>query len=379
MLGVEWLFRWDLGTNGLLVSLFAIGLLESYSSPRDVTWSWRSLTSNLRPLALLAANFALPLAIWFGYLGIRGGWPAIGNYLSMLIDGSRGVVGALSKPLPHFQWKAPLSEPSLVVIAYFMVPATYALCVVINLWSEYCGRPTPRSRFLMLVALVGLSTLHQAWHRREATHLIQVVPPAIIASMLLIGIRPLDLGIRIPRPKTKVLSPTTIRSLSQLYFAFALITFLGLIPAGRVDMSAWELWPKDRFRHLAKPLESGSSHPAITLAREIQDRTSPSDSVLIYDGNCQYAAILNRRISGILFGYSPAGFHSPSWRQRNLAAIVADPPKLVAVRSDFLNPAEEIPDFVTQCRNTFPEVSQYLRAHYTQVVYNKDGLGAFEI
>lgn len=54
--------------------------------------------------------------------------------------------------------------------------------------------------------------------------------------------------------------------------------------------------------------------------------------------------------------------------------IEANPPALVAVRSDFLTPGAEIPGLVTDCRNAFPQVAQFIRERYTQVVYNKDGL-----
>ena len=101
-----------------------------------------------------------------------GGWQAIPNYLAMLVDGSRGVVRSMAMDLPQFQRRALLAEPSLIIIAYFMVPATYVLCLLDSLWAEYRGRPTAASRFLLLVALIGLSTLHQTLHRRgpESSH-----------------------------------------------------------------------------------------------------------------------------------------------------------------------------------------------------------------
>ncbi len=362
LLGVGWLFRWDLGTSGMLVSLLAIGLIGWQTQPRQ---RWQILGHQ----ALVVAGFAVPLSIWFGYLAARGGWQAIPNYLAMLVDGSRGVVRSMAMDLPQFQRRALLAEPSLIIIAYFIVPATYVLCLLDSLWAEYRGRPTAGSRFLLLVALIGLSTLHQTLHRRGPNHLIQVIPPAIIGAHLFFC-RFLESPL-LSRPATW---GRAVRFFSLSYFGFALIAGLGLMPWGRADLSAWEVWPKDRYDHLAAPLASGSQHPALGLVQEVQKRTTPEQSILIFPIECQYCGILNRRVSGIVFSYYPGLYDGSTWRRRNMAALEADPPALVAVRSDFLTPGAEIPGLVTDCRNAFPQVAQFIRERYTQVVYNKDGL-----
>ena len=366
LLGVSWLFRWDLGTSGLLVSLFATGLIEWQSQPRDV----RRIFPRQ---ALLVAAFAMPLLIWFGYLGIRGGWPAIASYMPMLLAGSRGVVSSMAAPLPQFQQRALLSEPSLNVIAFTMVPITYVLCVLASLWAEYRRRPTARSRFLLLVALIGLSTLHQAWHRRDPCHLIQVIPPAIIGAHLVFC-----QFLESPLLSSKAAWGRAVRIFALTYFGFALIAALGLMPSGRADLSGWELWPRERYRGLARPLVSGSQHPAVALVREILNRTTPEQSILIFPIDCQYCAVLNRRASGIIFSYYPGLYDGSPWRERNMAAIEADPPAVVAVRWDFLTPGAEIHDIATDCRNAFPQVAQFVRQRYTQVVYQKDGLVLLE-
>jgi hypothetical protein len=361
-LGIEWLFRWDLGTSGLLASLFAIGLMGWQSRPRDLRQVARHQT-------LLGAGFTLPLAIWFGYLGALGGGRAIANYLAMLVDGSHGVVTGMAKSLPQFQWQAVLSEPSLVIIAYAMVPITYILCVLASRWAEYHGRPTAASRFLLLIALVGFSTLHQAMHRREAVHLIQVLPPAIIGAHLLVC-----RFLESPFVHVRKAKGRAVRFLMLTYFGLALICGLGLMSSGRLDFSGWELWPRDRFHYLALPFESESPSPPLSLLREIRRLTRPDQSILIFPIDCQYYAIVNRRLSGLLYAYYPGVFDGPSWRKRNMTAIEADPPALVAVRSDFLTPGTGDPNMATACWRAFPEVAEFVRQRYTHVLYNRDGL-----
>jgi hypothetical protein len=282
----------------------------------------------------------------------------------MLVEGSRGVAQGMAMPLPQFLRRALLAEPSLVIIAYVMVPTTYAICLLASLWAEFRGQATARSRFLLLVALIGLSTLHQALHRRGPIHLIQVIPPAIIGAHLIFCS-----FLESPFLGAREAWGRAVRFLTLAYFSFSVIAGLGLMPWGREDLVGWQLWPKERYRRLAAPPLVGSDDPRLSLVREIQNRTTPQQSVLIFPLDCQYYAILNRRASGILFAYNPGLFDRSPWRERNLAAIEADPPALVMVRSDFLNPRAEIPDFVTACRNAFPQVVQFVRKRYTHVVY----------
>lgn len=361
LLGVSWLFRWDFGTSGLLASLLLIGLI-----------GWQSRPDNLRQIfrdqALLLACFAIPLLIWFGYLGTLGGWHSIVNYVAMLLDGSYGVVHGMGMALPQFQPGALLAEPSLFVIAYVMVPATYVLCIAASLWSEYRGRPTARSRFLLLVAVIGLSTLHQALHRRGPYHLIQVIPPAIIGAHLFFC-----QFLESPFLSSREAWGRAARFLALTYLSFAVITGLGLMEWGRLDLSARELWPKDRFSRLAAPPLTGSQDGPLGLVREIQNRTTPDQSILIFPIDCQYFAILNRRLSGIIYAYNPGLYDHAPWCEQNIEAIKADPPALVVVRSNFRIPAGESLDFITTCQNAFPQVDQFVRQHYTQVVYEKDG------
>jgi hypothetical protein len=320
-------------------------------------------------VALLAAAFAIPVLIWFGYLAAHGGGQAIAGCLEMLLSGSRSVSRSMAMPLPDFLWWSPLAEPSLLVLAYALMPATYLLCLAIGIRAEYCGQPTARSRFLLLLALIGFSTLHQALHRRDPAHLLQVLPPALIAVPLIFCEFLDGAFARDPRGWRRA-----IRFFALTYFSLAVIAGLGLVQHGRIDLSTGTLLRRDRYEALARPLAGAGQHPALKLVRAIDAHSTPEQSLLVFPVDPQYWAVLDRGLSGNAIAYCPGLFDGPQWRKRNLAAIEAHPPALVVVRSDFLDPAHEIPDLVTAYRNAFPEIVAYIHRHYTRVLYSADGL-----
>jgi hypothetical protein len=73
-------------------------------------------------------------------------------------------------------------------------------------------------------------------------------------------------------------------------------------------------------------------------------------------------------MSGLLNGYSLFILYSDAWRQRNLAAINADPPAVVMIRSDFsVAPADDL------LRRLTPELYEFISRNYRRVVYDRDG------
>jgi hypothetical protein len=73
-------------------------------------------------------------------------------------------------------------------------------------------------------------------------------------------------------------------------------------------------------------------------------------------------------MSGLLNGYAGI-FFKESWRARNLDAVRANPPSLLVCDRDFL---DGNPDAVFRKYN--PELYAWLRAHYSRVVFEADGL-----
>ena len=138
-------------------------------------------------------------------------------------------------------------DRTIIVLSYAIVPLTYAVGLLIGLGAEIRGRHNSRTRILLAVAMIGLSALHQAWHRRGPSHLLQVIPPAIIGVHLLVGF-----FLDSPWFATAVSWPRwALRFAAFSYFALAIACVLGLAPFARSDMAEHDLWPSARYAALA--------------------------------------------------------------------------------------------------------------------------------
>ena len=244
--GLGWLYRWDVGTTGALACLAYLYLTQN-EMKFAARFPWREW------LVLSFTCSVLPV-VWFAYLLYERGPHAIYFFARSSLKGAVNLSKTMALPLPSFNLAEPLSPSSIVVLAYTLVIATYLICVFVGLSALWRGRSSPRSRLLLALALVGLSTFHQGYYRKDTWHLIQVIPPALIAACALISI----FYERIASPTGSKLGSRAVRFLGSAFALATAVTALGLVPSGRVDLSPFEAWPRQRLRELAHPLDSGS-------------------------------------------------------------------------------------------------------------------------
>jgi hypothetical protein len=358
LVGIEWLYRFDLGTTGIAACALVIALVE-----------WRARGMLVRQLSVLGVAFALPLLAWFGFLALTGGLAACRDFVAMTRAGTSGVTTGMATALPEFLLRAPLHAQSIIVLSYVVVLLTYGLCLALGLWAEIRGRATPTSRLLLVVAIVGLSTFHQATHRRGPIHLLQVAPPAMIGACLLVS----DFLGRAWFYAT-ALPFRLLRAACLGYLILAVTTAVGLTQWGSQDLASFSLWPAQRFAGLADPLGADNMHPMAAALREVQRRTRPDQPILVFPLDSQYYALARRPLSGVLYAYWPGVFAASPWRDRNLAALQRDPPALVVVRADFLDRPVPQPDLVQQARASHAAECAWIRQHYREVVYRGGGL-----
>jgi hypothetical protein len=261
-----------------------------------------------------------------------------------------------------------LNPSSVIVLSFVVLPLTYALCLAVGLWAEMRGRATLGSRLFLVVAIVGLSLLHQTLHRRDPAHLLQVAPPAMMGVCLLTAGFFGQAWFHAAAFRFRLL-----RAAAVSYLVSAVIAGLGLVQWGSQDLARFSVWPAQRFAGLADPLGDDHPHPAAAALREVQRRTRPDQSILVFSMDSQYYALVHRRLSGALYAYWPGVFATPPWRERNLAALERDLPALVVVRADFLDPAP-VPDLVQQARESHAAVQALIRQRYSRVVYRGGGL-----
>ena len=363
VLGVEWLFRFDMGTTGLLAVAAFVAVVEF--SPPSSGLARAGPRQLGRQLGALAFGFAIPLAAWFTFLALAGGMAAVPRYLSMIASGASGLASGMAEPLPPADWTRPLAPETTLALAYMLVPLTYALAGGIGLAAEWRGRATARSRLLLATALIGASVLHQAMYRQGGSHLLQVLPPAIVAASVL-----LSAFWEAPPPRGTV-AQRALRIAGHAYSIAVALCGLALLEAGAGNLGPFDPWPRQRLAQLADPYGSGLEHPVLEAMAALEEHTSETDGVLVYPVKPQYYAFVDRPMSGMLHAYYPGVCTESPWRERKLQALLDDMPAIVVVPFNFLEPIENWKGGLPVRRAANMEIDELLRAEYTQVVYRQ--------
>ncbi|MFI5460833.1 MAG: hypothetical protein ACHRXM_35940 [Isosphaerales bacterium] len=355
ILGICWLYRPDFGTTELAACLVFLGLIEAGERPRDPARA-------LRTMGLLLAGFSVfPLA-WFGYLAARVGPLAPLTYLVTTVQATLAICTGMSQPPPPFR---------SVIVGYGLIPASYLFAFVAVWRRALAGRLDARSWFLLASALVGMGSLHQAMHRMDPGHLLQVVPPAIVcASLLASGLLGGAEGFRLPAR-----AKPWIRLAGVGYATLLVAIGLKLSHWGQVDLEAFSAWPLERYNSLADPLGHSGRDPRATALSTVTKLTKHGDPILVFPLDCQFYALTQRRISGRLHAYYAGVFDSPQYRARNLEAIQAEMPQLVVVPSEFESGPEKTVDvYVRASRRAHQYLERFIRQNYTRVVLNDGGI-----
>jgi hypothetical protein len=354
ILGISWLYRPDFGTTNLAACLVLLGLIEASERPRVAARVFKSAG------LFLAAFAVLPIG-WLVYLAARVGPLAPLVYLDTTIQATRSVVSGLSHSAPPIR---------SVIVAYWLIPASYLFALMMFVRQAWTGRLDRRSWFLLASALVGLACLHQAMHRMDPSHLIQVIPTAIVcvsllASEFLIGAPGLNLS-RWVTPWARV---------AGVGYAILLVAVgLKLLRWGQADLEVFSPWPRERYTGLAHPLGRTNRDPRAAALSAVMKLTGPADPILVFPLDPQFYAFTKRRISGRLHAYYGGVFDSPAACAGNLDAIQAEMPKLVIVPADFEAGTETDDLLVRDSRHSHQYLERFIRQHYPRVLLNDGGI-----
>ena len=355
ILGICWLYRPDFGTTNLLACLVFLGLVEASEPPREAV-------RVLRALGLFVASFSVfPLA-WLGYLVTRCGVLAPLTYFGNTVQAALSIAGGMSQPPPPIR---------SVILAYWLMPVSYLLALAMVWQRSRTRQLDARSWFLLVSALIGIACLHQAMHRMDPAHLLQVVPAAIIcasliASALFSGAEGLSRSLRVK---------TLIRVAGLGYSVLLVAIGLKLSHWGQPDLQTLLLWPLDRYSSLADPQGRSDRNPRLAALSSVTKLTNPGEPILVFPIECQYYALTQRRISGRQIAYFAGLFDSPHDRERNLKAIRDEMPKLIIVPSDFQTGPDITPDkLVGEGRRAHQNIEDFIRQEYPRVVVNEGGI-----
>ncbi len=359
--GLGWLFRWDVGTTGAMACLMFL-LLTGARTDSGLAIPWRSSV-------VFLANFVIPPVAWFGFLLFERGWTGLSFFVWASIKGAVELSRAMAVSLPQFNRADLLSPASTVVLSYWLFPVVYLICAVLWLTAEWRGNSTPRTRLLLAVALVGGSTFHQALHRKGATHLLQVIPPAILGVCVITSV----LWDYISEATARGVRTRAARFLGAAFFLFFMIAGLGLSPSGRADLTPLQLLPRQKLRELAHPLDAaggGSLGSALRLVREVTGRDDP---ILVFPVDSQFFAFLDRPVSGRLTVFVPGFFDSGDEAVGNLQAIRQEMPRLVLLSPAIAGVDPARPSgFLQDSAKSHAYLARFIEQHYTRKIHESD-------
>lgn len=348
IVGLSWLYRLDMGTFAAVAVGIMIAAAE-FGRPRRLVGS----------LAVFAAAAsAFPIA-WLGYLIAAEGIGAPWTFLSSSFHGALVVSRGMAAPM------VPL--PS-IILGFACATAVLVLATTIGVILWWRGDAAPSSRYLLATALVALATAHQATHRRDPAHLLQVAPPLIAGAFAILATARRAAGDSSRGvPSRAAFAAFAIASAGILSYA----TY-GLTPFARWDLVPIGPDPIARLKRLAHPT-AAADHPALAVVQAVRENSAPGDAVLIFPLDSQLLTLAERRMSGRLHGYYSGVFDAPDDARLNMDAILADPPAVVVVPSPKADPTgDDWPsdELARKGRAAHAYLDDYLRANYPRTLFD---------
>jgi hypothetical protein len=352
--GIGGLYRVDLGIVFLCFYVFCIA--AHCFSPFD----------RKRALGLLGwfiTAFSLPFLAWFAALTLHGG--SVTDFFSAFIDGAVGVVRGLSLPFPRFDLGHPFSHQSSAAIGFVLVPLIYIACACLGLLCllkpDAHKGSRQKSRFMIAVSIMGVGILPQAMHRSDLGHLLQVLPPSLIAGSLVIS----EMWSGSFRNSLRPFMQFAVKALAIVCVLLVITTIWGLRRSWFGDLAGWEINPFPRLERLFLGTNAIGDHPYRRIIAEVKRHTGPMDRILVVGFASQMYLFTDRPMSGLFNIYAPGVYDDDKWRLRNVQCVQEQPPELVISKDGLFDMGE--------IRKSHPELCAYIAEHYTRVVYQQPG------
>lgn len=349
------LYRFDIGL--VCLCFYTISPIVMLSKPFNLKLLVQQLT-------IFLMGFSLPFLLWLLILGLNGGtWQ---DYLAATFVGGKGITEKWSLPIPSLDWSNLFSPQSSAALSFILVPFTYLLSIVYSYWIEWRNseQSNLKLKFAIAVSIMGLGILPQAFYRADVPHLLQVLPPALIAGTILVS----ELWQRRAFSQNNQLGRLFFKFIPVLYLTVVTISVWGIRDGGGTDLVKWNFNPIPRYQALSQGINSGIEHPIIRLISEVQKQTAANDRVLVVPIACQLYYFANRPMSGFINGFAAGNLDNDEWRDRNFQAIQKQPPAVVIVNEGFFNLPPTDP-----FREYQPELYEFLTKHYLNILYQQDG------
>lgn len=307
MVGLASLFRYDLGVEGVVFGAIAIAAAD---------WPDRRAGLIRRIIVFLLGCAALPLgyvlAIW-----LVSGAAQAGLFLRSIVSGFVDTVEYYRiAPLPAAEGIGGSAALFLSLAQIGLPIMALAACLPgLRQWRRHGGMD--RASFALFTAgLAALGVFPQALHRAEIQHLLQVIPPFVIALALLIA--------------------AAWRAGSRLggLALAAMVAVLALArPGAGMDLASPWHHPWQRWRMIAGLPGSMPNEPVASIALAMRRLTPPGARIFLMMAPTPMPMpfFARRAQPGLFPTYEPGMFAGPVWQAANCAALARDPPDFLVV------------------------------------------------
>lgn len=317
----------------------------------------------------------LPVGSWIMMLILHQG--TVLFWIRSAIAASTSVINSWGHSIPFLQPTSPFWSYSNVGPLSLFILFTYLIGFAISTFV-YFFRWNIQKKFypLFFTSLMGLLIYPIFYMLAELQHLLQVIPPFLIVSSMLIHTL-----IHCPTRKKSV--HISLSTFCVVYSAILIIIILGLssssgflsIGVGGFDYSSIHSDPINKFAQLPQlPLDLSSSNklPNSELVRFIKNNTNTSDNVLIIPWELSHLYFFfERKMSGMVIWYGGA-YSDNNSRIYNLNKVEENPPKYIIV-TDKVDYGDITGDPKKSIKETYPELYQYISQYYINTTYSYKG------
>ena len=321
LVGVAWLFRYDLGLEGAVFGLCAIAATHlTKLSERQPRWHvmlrdglWFLLMCAVLPAALLAS------------IAFARGREQLVLFLLSIRDGATDSVTAYGIQPFAFQ---PLHLASagnvlaLQQLAFVVVLAT-GLVVAMRELALARGARHDTGFALLCAALTGLGVLPQALHRADLQHLLQVAPPFVLVLA----------GLLARYSNRFHVAHRTGRAAGAAAIAALIALLAAAVPGASVDLASGWRDPVRYWRTIAGLPATQSQDPVAGMALAIRALTPPDASIFVMTATTPMPLLFfaERYQAGLFPVYEAGMFTRLVWLAHNRRMLTNAPPDYLVV------------------------------------------------
>jgi hypothetical protein len=321
LVGVAWLFRYDLGLEGAVFGLLAIAATHLTTlSERQPRWR-ATVLDGLWFLLMCAVLPATLLAL----IAFARGREQLVLFLLSIRDGATDSVTAYGIQPFAFQPLHPASTGNVLALQQLAFVAVLATGLVVAIRELASKQESRRAAGFALVcaALTGLGVLPQAFHRADMQHLLQVAPPFVLVLAGLLA-----------RYSDRFRAAPRIKLAAGAVASAALIALLAAaVPEASLDLASGWRNPVRYWRTVAGLPATQTPDPVADMSLAIRRLTPTNASIFLMRATTPMPLLFfaERYQAGLFPVYEAGMFTGPVWLAHNRRVLTNAPPDYLVV------------------------------------------------